>query len=362
MIARVVIAGTQLGRRQDDRRHRADGRARARGRRVAPLQGRPRLHRPQLPRARERPPGPQPRRLPVRPGAHRAAVPPRRAGRRRRRRRGRHGPLRRRVGPRRAGLHRARRQAAARAGRPRRRRRVRWHARSPRSSTATRRSTRTSTSRGVILNRVGSEGHAELLREAIAPPGVPVLGALRRDAALAVPERHLGLVPVAEREPHARRDARRARRARRRRAVDLDAAARPGAQRAADRPAEPWSPEPEAERGRRRPDRGRRAVPRSPSTTRRTSSCCAAAGAELVAFDPLPTRSCPQRAARSCSPAASPRSSARARRRTGRCAPRSRRSPHAAGRSWPSAAGCCTSRDELDGRADVRRRCPSRRT
>jgi cobyrinic acid a,c-diamide synthase len=56
---------------------------------------------------------------------------------------------------------------------------------------------------GVILNRVGSEAHANLLREAL--PDIPVLGALPRDAELEVPERHLGLVPVAERAPRARR-------------------------------------------------------------------------------------------------------------------------------------------------------------
>ena len=57
---------------------------------------------------------------------------------------------------------------------------------------------------GVILNRVGSDHHEQLLREAIEPLGVPVLGALRRDERVATPERHLGLVPAAERLPHAR--------------------------------------------------------------------------------------------------------------------------------------------------------------
>lgn len=52
---------------------------------------------------------------------------------------------------------------------------------------------------GVVLNRVGSESHEELLREALAGSGVAVLGALRRDDALAWRDRHLGLVPVAER-------------------------------------------------------------------------------------------------------------------------------------------------------------------
>ena len=34
---------------------------------------------------------------------------------------------------------------------------------------------------GVVLNRVGSDGHETMLREALAPLGVPVLGVLRRD-------------------------------------------------------------------------------------------------------------------------------------------------------------------------------------
>ena len=51
---------------------------------------------------------------------------------------------------------------------------------------------------GVVLNKVGSDGHATLLREALEPLGVPVLGALRRDDRLSWRDRHLGLVPVAE--------------------------------------------------------------------------------------------------------------------------------------------------------------------
>jgi cobyrinic acid a,c-diamide synthase len=51
---------------------------------------------------------------------------------------------------------------------------------------------------GVVLNRVASDGHEAMLREAIAPTGVPVLGALRRDDRLVWRDRHLGLVPVAE--------------------------------------------------------------------------------------------------------------------------------------------------------------------
>ncbi|MGY4975620.1 cobyrinate a,c-diamide synthase [Streptomyces sp. 900105755] len=52
---------------------------------------------------------------------------------------------------------------------------------------------------GVILNKVGSDRHEELLREALDSAGVPVFGVLRRAPQVAVPSRHLGLVPVAER-------------------------------------------------------------------------------------------------------------------------------------------------------------------
>jgi cobyrinic acid a,c-diamide synthase len=53
---------------------------------------------------------------------------------------------------------------------------------------------------GVILNRVGSDAHADITAEAIrAATGVPVLGSLPSDASLSIPERHLGLVPGGER-------------------------------------------------------------------------------------------------------------------------------------------------------------------
>ncbi|MCX4761041.1 cobyrinate a,c-diamide synthase [Streptomyces sp. NBC_01275] len=53
---------------------------------------------------------------------------------------------------------------------------------------------------GVILNKVGSQRHESLLREALDSAGVPVLGVLRRVAQVDTPSRHLGLVPVAERQ------------------------------------------------------------------------------------------------------------------------------------------------------------------
>jgi cobyrinic acid a,c-diamide synthase len=50
---------------------------------------------------------------------------------------------------------------------------------------------------GVLANRVGSAGHAEMLRESLLP-GMLWYGALRRDAALSLPSRHLGLVQADE--------------------------------------------------------------------------------------------------------------------------------------------------------------------
>lgn len=47
---------------------------------------------------------------------------------------------------------------------------------------------------GVILNRVASTKHERMLVEALAATGIACLGAIPRDAALVVPERHLGLV------------------------------------------------------------------------------------------------------------------------------------------------------------------------
>ncbi|RLV08176.1 cobyrinate a,c-diamide synthase [Streptomyces griseocarneus] len=56
---------------------------------------------------------------------------------------------------------------------------------------------------GVILNKVGSDRHERLLREALDESGVPVLGAVRRVGAVHTPSRHLGLIPVAERRSDA---------------------------------------------------------------------------------------------------------------------------------------------------------------
>jgi cobyrinic acid a,c-diamide synthase len=51
---------------------------------------------------------------------------------------------------------------------------------------------------GVILNRVASDRHGVLVAEAIAALGIPVFGAMPREEAFALPERHLGLVQAGE--------------------------------------------------------------------------------------------------------------------------------------------------------------------
>ncbi len=51
---------------------------------------------------------------------------------------------------------------------------------------------------GVILNRVASDRHEAILREALATIDLPILGALRQIDSLGLPSRHLGLVQAQE--------------------------------------------------------------------------------------------------------------------------------------------------------------------
>jgi len=53
---------------------------------------------------------------------------------------------------------------------------------------------------GVVLNRVGSDRHLEILKTALAPLNIPILGVLCREDGITIPDRHLGLVPTAELE------------------------------------------------------------------------------------------------------------------------------------------------------------------
>lgn len=135
---------------------------------------------------------------------------------------------------------------------------------------------------GVILNRVGSEAHAALCRDAIEETGVPVLGALPRTDDIAKPSRHLGLVPAAERHAEAVETVRRlgelvaAH-------CDLDALMAL-ARSAPDLRREPWSP-PFDE-----PARTRVAVAGGAAFTfgyAENEELLAAAGADVVRFDPL---------------------------------------------------------------------------
>ncbi len=51
---------------------------------------------------------------------------------------------------------------------------------------------------GVVATRVGSERHAEILREALAESEIPFLGAVLRSEDLTIPSRHLGLLQASE--------------------------------------------------------------------------------------------------------------------------------------------------------------------
>ena len=51
---------------------------------------------------------------------------------------------------------------------------------------------------GLVLNRVGSDRHLSLLKDALEPLQLPILGVLRREDNITIPDRHLGLVPTEE--------------------------------------------------------------------------------------------------------------------------------------------------------------------
>jgi cobyrinic acid a,c-diamide synthase len=145
---------------------------------------------------------------------------------------------------------------------------------------------------GVILNKVGSDRHEELLRAALDEAGVPVLGVLRRTRELFTPSRHLGLVPAAERRAEAVA-AVGALAAHVRAGCDLPALLRL-AHAAATRNAVPWRP-PSAP-----VPRGGRplvAVAGGPAFTfsyAEQAEALTAAGAEVVTVDPLRAEGLPR--------------------------------------------------------------------
>ncbi|MGY4770000.1 cobyrinate a,c-diamide synthase [Kribbella sp. CWNU-51] len=139
---------------------------------------------------------------------------------------------------------------------------------------------------GVILNKVGSDRHEAEVRAGVAPTGVPVLGVLRRDTRLTVPSRHLGLVPAGEQREQAA-DAVEAAAELVRQGVDLHAFVA-GARAAAPAVVEAWDPSAEvtpAENGR--PVIAVASGPVFSFHYTETTELLVAAGAEVVAFDPL---------------------------------------------------------------------------
>jgi cobyrinic acid a,c-diamide synthase len=141
---------------------------------------------------------------------------------------------------------------------------------------------------GVVLNQVGSVRHEQVCRLACAEVGLPVLGALRRDDALAVPSRHLGLVTAAEHATAAGVVARWADAVAAQ--VDLDAVVA----LATASPSEPrWAPDTEVTRV---PGAPVVAVAGGPAFTfgyPEHAELLAAAGATVAVFDPLYDESLP---------------------------------------------------------------------
>ncbi|MEW2354526.1 cobyrinate a,c-diamide synthase [Spirillospora sp. NPDC029432] len=139
---------------------------------------------------------------------------------------------------------------------------------------------------GVILNRIGSDGHERMCREAVEELGVPVLGALRRRDDVAKPSRHLGLVPAAERGAEAVATVERLG-ALVAESCDLDAVMAV-ARTAPDLREEPWDPRGQVAAAGGPPPRI--AVAGGPAFTfgyAENEELLAAAGAEVVRFDPL---------------------------------------------------------------------------
>ncbi|MEW2556031.1 cobyrinate a,c-diamide synthase [Streptomyces zhihengii] len=139
---------------------------------------------------------------------------------------------------------------------------------------------------GVILNKVATDRHEHLLREALEESGVPVMGVLRRAADVATPSRHLGLVPVAERHADAV-DAVRAQAEQVRLGCDLEALLAL-ARSAPPLTDAPWDPEAAGRaRGGERPVVAVAGGAAFTFSYAEHVELLRAAGAEVAAFDPL---------------------------------------------------------------------------
>src|SRR6185437_11936445 len=53
---------------------------------------------------------------------------------------------------------------------------------------------------GIILNKIGSKKHEMLCRDALKKVGLPIVGVIPRDDGISLQSRHLGLIPVRERQ------------------------------------------------------------------------------------------------------------------------------------------------------------------
>ncbi|BBY16583.1 cobyrinate a,c-diamide synthase [Mycolicibacterium litorale] len=145
---------------------------------------------------------------------------------------------------------------------------------------------------GVVLNRVGSARHEEVLRQACEHAGLAVFGSIPRAEALAVPSRHLGLITAAE-HGRAARDAVAAMTDLVARHVDLDAVAVGARAAVTDMP---WDPGIAATAG----PGVRVALAAGKAFTfgyPEHGEVLRAAGAEVVEFDPMTDGLPPQTAA-----------------------------------------------------------------
>ena len=148
---------------------------------------------------------------------------------------------------------------------------------------------------GVILNNVGSPRHEAEARHGVAETGVPVLGVIPRVPEVVVPSRHLGLIPVAERQAAAV-EAVAALSSMAREYLDLDALIEL-AGTAPDLDVQPWDPVVEVGGAGLWPARAPRIAVAGGAAFSfayaETSELLEAAGAEVVGFDPLHDESLP---------------------------------------------------------------------
>ncbi|MER6998393.1 cobyrinate a,c-diamide synthase [Streptomyces sp. NPDC000410] len=145
---------------------------------------------------------------------------------------------------------------------------------------------------GVILNKVATDRHEALLREALEESGVPVLGVLRRAPAVATPSRHLGLVPVAERRAEAL-DAVAAQAEQVRSGCDLEGLL--ALARSAPEVTEaPWEPDAGGVPGGRNPVIAVAGGAAFTFSYAEHAELLRAAGAEVVPFDPLRDEELPE--------------------------------------------------------------------